>query len=124
MTKDIIKDLGKKEKIINSAMNEFSKNGLKGSRVENIAKKANVNKAMLFYYFGSKKNLYELIVKKTVNMLLGRLSEIISPTLTIDDFIEKFPDIYINFFSQNKEFVNMIIIDLLQNPDKSNQRII
>lgn len=117
MEEIVNKDKNPRDRIIDSAMNEFSLNGLKGSRVEDITKKAKVNKAMLFYYFGSKKNLYEIIVKMTVESLMNKISEIIHPNLTIDEFLENFPAIYIDHFSQNKGIVNMLSIDLIQNPD-------
>ena len=107
-----------KEKIIKFAFEEFSKHGLMGSRVENITKRAKVNKAMLFYYFGSKKNLYELIIKKTVAMLLEKINDLISPSLSIEEFLEKFPLLYIDFFSNNKNFINMLVLDLIQNPEQ------
>ena len=115
--KDTVKDMDTKERIINSAMKEFSLNGFNGSRVENITKNANINKAMLFYYFDSKQNLYDIIIKKTATALMVKLNEVIHPELTIEEFLDKFPDIYIDFFSKNKYFINMLSIDLIQNPN-------
>jgi len=106
-----------RNRIIEAAMKEFSINGLKGGRVENITKNANVNKAMLFYYFGSKKNLYELIIKNTVELLMNKILEIIHSNLTVEEFLENFPAIYIDYFSRNKGIVNMLSIDLIQNSD-------
>jgi TetR/AcrR family transcriptional regulator len=45
-------------KILNAALTEFSANGLAGARTERIAQLAGVNKALLYYYFQSKENLY------------------------------------------------------------------
>ncbi len=109
--------LNTRNKIISAAMKEFSLNGLKGSRVENITKRANVNKAMLFYYFGSKQKLYEIIIQKTVGSLLKTIGEIIHPELTIEEFIEEFPSLYIDHFSKNKSVINMLAIDIIQNPN-------
>jgi AcrR family transcriptional regulator len=109
--------LNTRDKIISAAMKEFSLNGLKGSRVENITKNAKVNKAMLFYYFGSKQKLYEIIIQKTVGSLLKTIGEIIHPELTIEEFIEKFPSLYIDHFSKNKSVINMLAIDIIQNPN-------
>ncbi len=111
------KEVMAKERIIEAAIEEFSKYGLNGTRVEQITKKANINKAMLFYYFGSKKNLYELIVKKTVKVLLSSIRELILPNLSAETFLERFPAIYIDFFSRNRHFVNMLSLDMIQNPE-------
>ena len=45
-------------RILNSAVRQFSANGLAGARTEQIAEEAGVNKALLYYYFKSKEDLY------------------------------------------------------------------
>ena len=52
-----------RERIISAAKAEFSKHGFAGARMESIAKVAKINKAMLYYYYGSKKNLYVNLLK-------------------------------------------------------------
>lgn len=45
-------------RILDAALVEFSAHGLAGARTEQIAAAAGVNKALLYYYFTSKENLY------------------------------------------------------------------
>jgi TetR/AcrR family transcriptional regulator len=45
-------------RILNAAVRQFSANGLAGARTEQIAEEAGVNKALLYYYFKSKEDLY------------------------------------------------------------------
>ncbi len=45
-------------RILDAALKEFSAHGLAGARTEQIASAAGVNKALLYYYFESKENLY------------------------------------------------------------------
>ncbi len=45
-------------RILAAAIREFSENGLAGARTEQIAEAAGVNKALLYYYFRSKEDLY------------------------------------------------------------------
>ena len=45
-------------RILDAALREFSANGLAGARMDRIASAASVNKALLYYYFESKENLY------------------------------------------------------------------
>src|SRR5580692_4896301 len=45
-------------KILDAALSEFSQHGLAGARTDRIAQAAGVNKALLYYYFESKENLY------------------------------------------------------------------
>ena len=45
-------------RILDAALSEFSTHGLAGARTDRIANSAGVNKALLYYYFESKENLY------------------------------------------------------------------
>jgi TetR/AcrR family transcriptional regulator len=45
-------------RILEAAIQQFSENGLAGARTDLIAEAAGVNKALLYYYFRSKEDLY------------------------------------------------------------------
>jgi len=47
-----------RSRILDSALAEFAAHGLAGARTDRIAQSAGVNKALLYYYFESKENLY------------------------------------------------------------------
>jgi TetR/AcrR family transcriptional regulator len=49
--------------ILATAGRIFARNGLAGARTDVIARRAGVNKALLFYYFKSKEGLYEAVVE-------------------------------------------------------------
>src|SRR6187431_2422299 len=49
--------------IFAAAANEFSERGFEAGGVDRIAAKARVNKAMLYYHFGSKRSLYIEILR-------------------------------------------------------------
>jgi len=53
-----------RERILKAALREFAANGLAGARCEDIARRARVNKRMLFYCFGSKEELYREILRQ------------------------------------------------------------
>lgn len=53
----------KRIKIINAALEVFSKNEYKRAVTDDIAAKAGISKGLLFYYFKNKKNLYSYIYK-------------------------------------------------------------
>ena len=55
-----------REKILLAARKEFAAKGVAGARMEAISRKAGVNKAMLHYYFKSKKNLYMQVLLNVI----------------------------------------------------------
>jgi AcrR family transcriptional regulator len=53
-----------RERIVAAALKEFSTEGLAGARVDRIARRARINKRMLYHYFGNKQNLYREILRR------------------------------------------------------------
>ncbi|MVA54133.1 TetR family transcriptional regulator [Agrobacterium vitis] len=51
-------------RILEAAVVEFAANGLTGTRVEAIAERAEINKRMIYQYFGSKELLYQAVIEK------------------------------------------------------------
>jgi AcrR family transcriptional regulator len=55
---------GTKQNILQIATEEFVSNGLAGARVDAIAKRMRTSKRMIYYYFGSKEELYRAVLEK------------------------------------------------------------
>jgi TetR/AcrR family transcriptional regulator len=53
-----------KAAIVDAAVEEFAALGLAGARIDEIARAAGVNKALLYYYFESKEHLYEGVIEQ------------------------------------------------------------
>jgi AcrR family transcriptional regulator len=51
--------------ILEAATTEFVNNGFAGASVNEIAARANVNKRMLYHYFGKKEELYLAVLERT-----------------------------------------------------------
>lgn len=51
-----------RERIINAAIQLFSQKGFDATRVNDIASSANVNKALIYYYFNSKEDILDFMV--------------------------------------------------------------
>jgi len=70
--------MGKREKIIESAIKLFGTKGFEGTSVREIAADAGVNVAMINYYFGSKENLFEKSVEYKASYLKGFFTELVN----------------------------------------------
>ena len=55
-----------RERILASALREFSDKGFAGARVDRIARRARINKRMLYHYFGNKASLFREILARKV----------------------------------------------------------
>jgi AcrR family transcriptional regulator len=53
-----------RERILAAAVAEFAGKGFAGARVDRIARRAGVNKRMLYHYFGNKEALFHAILRR------------------------------------------------------------
>ena len=92
----------KQLEILQVAEQLFAEEGFDGTSVRDIAKKANVNIAMISYYFGSKEKMLEALVLNRISdmrlQLVSLYNENISPTEKIDKLIE----LYISRINKNR----------------------
>ena len=58
-------------RILDAAVRQFSANGLAGARTEQIAEEAGVNKALLYYYFKGKEDLYDATLESVANRVVA-----------------------------------------------------
>jgi len=93
-------NLNTEDKIIQAAENEFVEQGYSGARMQSIANKAGINKALLHYYFRSKEKLFEVIFKTAFKLFVPKILGIFEREDL--DFFEK-----IRIFTQ--EYINLII---------------
>jgi AcrR family transcriptional regulator len=89
----------KREHIITKAIELFAEKGFEGSSIRDLATIAEVNIAMVNYYFGSKEKLYEAVIEKRVLYMRDFIDNVLSNTslslidqldLIIDGFVIRF----------------------------------
>ncbi len=85
------------ERILSAAALEFSARGFSGARVDRIARRARVNKAMLYYHFGNKQGLYRALLLKTFGAAAERLNAVAAgsdpPEQKVGQLVVAFADI-------------------------------
>src|SRR5712692_4852660 len=64
------------DRILAAAALEFAERGFGGARVDRIASRARVNKAMLYYHFKSKQGLYRALLRRVFTLAAGRFGVI------------------------------------------------
>ena len=56
-----------RERILSAALKEFATKGFAGARVDAIARRANINKRMLYHYFGDKEELFKAVLRRKLS---------------------------------------------------------
>jgi len=103
------------QKIFEVATEIFSEKGFEGARVDEIAARAKINKAMIYYYFKSKENLFAEIVKnffRECDIFKLELKDEIYWSENIDG--EIFFDKIEKFVTDKKALIKIIIIDSMK----------
>ena len=108
--------LSTEEQILAAAQQVFLEKGLAGARMQEIADRAGINKALLHYYFRSKDKLAELIIGRAVGVLLPRLVAVLETELDLFDKIRRLVDEYITFLGHNSFMPLFIINEVNRNP--------
>jgi AcrR family transcriptional regulator len=75
--------------IFAAAAEEFSERGFEGGGVDRIAAKARVNKAMLYYHFGSKRALYVEVLRDMFRAVGARARAIADGSGTAPEKLER-----------------------------------
>src|SRR5258708_7385593 len=107
-----LRDLNRtREKILAAALAEFSAKGFAGARVDAIARRARVNKRMLYYCFGAKQELYREIVRRKLADRSGFIESI------PDDFGGVLAHIYLSG-GTDIEFVRLMEWEAIESSGK------
>jgi AcrR family transcriptional regulator len=53
-------------RILSAALKEFAAKGFAGARVDVIARRADINKRMLYHYFGNKEKLFRAVLRQKI----------------------------------------------------------
>jgi len=92
--KDLEKNSGNdaRERIINAAIELFSHKGYDATRVNDIANAANVNKALIYYYFKNKQDILDYMVHSLLNNAVSITMDYINTNI-VDMIKEGYLDI-------------------------------
>ena len=95
-------------RIVAAARDEFAKRGFAGARVERIAAKAGVNKQLLFYYYHSKRGLFQAVLGAAVEQLEGALGALAAPAGRPLERLRLALDAQFEFLAQHPELVTIL----------------
>lgn len=105
-----------KNRILQVAEEEFSEKGFYGSRVDEIASKADVNKALIYKYFGSKEELYKTIF----SIVYERFSQLertlfVGENCDFKERLRRLVELNFRFLKENPTYIRMLMWENLNN---------
>jgi AcrR family transcriptional regulator len=111
-------DLSTEQRILKAAKTVFIKKGLEGARMQEIADEAEINKALLHYYFRSKDKLFEGVFKEAFFQVIPDTMLLLKKDLPLFDKIRIFADRYIDIFIDNPFIPGFVMHELQRDPDR------
>lgn len=106
------------QKILTAARKVFQSRGMHGARMQDIADRAGINKALLHYYFRSKDQLFEAVFKEAFQQLFSKFQVLAAPNLSFEEKIEQFVQGYIDVLLEHPFLPGFVIHEINQDPDK------
>jgi len=97
-----------KARILAAAKSEFARLGLGGARVDEIALKARANKRMIYHYFGSKEDLFQVVLEEAYLDIRSAEQELDLDHLAPREALETLVRFTWNYYLDNPEFITLV----------------
>ncbi len=107
----------KLERIINSALEEFSKNDYEKASTNNIVKNAGVSRGLLYHYFKNKEELFNFVIKHLVETTFDELEKDID--WSEQDFFERIRQSFIVKMKISKKYPYLLDFYFSNNNEKA-----
>lgn len=114
---DKIKTENTETEILIAAKEIFQQKGMAGARMQEIADKAKINKALLHYYYRSKQLLFEAVFKSAFSLLAPQLNKVLNDDSDLFEKIRKFTENYVSFVIKHPYLPNFVMQELNKNPE-------
>lgn len=106
------------EKILEAAQDIFTQKGMTGARMQEIADKAGINKALLHYYYRTKEKLFFKVFKIAIGTFIPKVVKIMSETdIPFFDRLRNFIIEYYKILLKNQFIPQFVIHELNRNPE-------
>jgi len=109
---DEVPELGSlpsKDKILIAARDEFVERGFEGARMQRIAELSGANKAMIYYYFGGKRELYLRVAGAVFSQAIESLAGIVATEQPPELKLRSVVRFYVDFYSRNQDFLRLLM---------------
>ena len=95
-------------RILDAAKQEFAKLGLAGARVDVIADAAQANKRMIYHYFGSKEELFKVVLEEAYIDIRTAEQKLELEHLPARAALEKLVTFTWRYYLENPEFIRLV----------------
>jgi len=106
------------EKIFEAATEVFLEKGMDGARMQDIADRAGINKALLHYYFRSKDHLFNAVFEKKAGEMFKKFAPVFDEGLSLEEKIKLFFREHISFLQENPKLPAFVLTEINHHPER------
>lgn len=103
------------QQILAAAETEFADKGPAGARVDTIADESGVNKQMIYYYYGSKEDLYLAVLERAYAGMRQSERELNLTNLAPLDAIRRLVEFKFDYYADNPTIIRLLAGENMQN---------
>jgi AcrR family transcriptional regulator len=107
---------GVRERVLAAGRAEFAQHGLVAGSVRSIGERAGVTAAMINYYFGGKRALYDAVVAEAQGRLTARVSAALAAS-TGGGPAARLAGAYFDFLAEDQELQRLLLREVLDRGD-------
>jgi len=102
-------------KIFNAATEVFEEKGYTGARMQEIADRAGINKALLHYYFRTKDQLFMAVFQVLLKKMFDKIFSIFEEDTSFKEKIRRYLNEHIEFMIKNPKLPIFLLNELSRN---------
>jgi AcrR family transcriptional regulator len=110
-------ELNTELKILEAAKHEFLERGFDGARMQKIAERADINKALLHYYFRNKENLFKAVFGNVFGDFFPNIMNTFKSELSFFEKVRLFIDGYVTILNKNPKLPAFILHEIQRRPE-------
>jgi TetR/AcrR family transcriptional regulator len=112
------------DQILDAAERLFARQGYDPTTVKEIGAEAQLNPALLYYYFGSKEELYKAVLQRIVTRLSARGTEVIEMAAAPADAIRALVATQVEFLLVNPNVPKLFVREMIDHEAKHAEAVI
>lgn len=105
-------------KIFDAATEVFIEKGMDGTRMQDIADRAGINKSLLHYYYRTKERLFNAVFEKVARQMISRFAPVFDEHLSLEEKIRFFFNEHIELLRSNPRLPGFILNEVNRHPER------
>jgi AcrR family transcriptional regulator len=114
----MVNKLNTEERILVAAKEVFIAKGFDGARMQEIADTAEINKALLHYYFRNKDKIFQAVFEETLLQIGPMVLNFVNEPIPLEVKIWKFVDEYIEIIRKHPKLPLFVLNEIHVNPER------